>query len=58
MMVFCVYDGRPNDFRTIVLAIILNSSRFSRQVLAASIFAPLSSLGSTNRQFNFKLSGA
>lgn len=53
--VSCVYDGRPNDFRTIVLAIILNSSRFSRHVLAASIFAPLSSLGSTTDKLQFKM---
>lgn len=42
------YDGRPSVFRTILLAILLNSSRCSRHIIAASTLAPDSSLGSAN----------
>lgn len=37
---------KPRDLRTIFSEILLNSSLFSRHILAASTFAPLSSLGS------------
>lgn len=36
----------PRVLRTIFSAILLNSSRFSRHIFAASTFAPLSSFGS------------
>lgn len=38
----------PKDLRTIFSDIFLNSSRFSRHILAASTLAPLSSLGSAD----------
>lgn len=41
-----LYEGRPRVFLTILFAILLNSSRFSRHIIAASTFAPLSSFGS------------
>jgi hypothetical protein len=41
--------GIPNVFLTNFSAILLNSSRFSRHILAASTFAPLSSFGSRNK---------
>lgn len=49
------YDGKPKVLRTKRLAIWLNSSRFSRHIMAASTLAPDSSLGSAKGKLNVLL---
>lgn len=44
------FSGMPKVLRTIRWAMPSNSRRFSRHILAASTFAPLSSLGSENNE--------